>query len=95
MPSLSHWNRIEPFTPAKSEVLAWLSQQPDLLQWLWQRLTGRRLVTYDPLTQRWHGAGVAGGTPADGGEKRDALPCFQLNRRPLARPMARTLPSRP
>jgi hypothetical protein len=66
MPSLRHWDKTEPFNPAKSEVLAWLSRQPELLAWLWSRIKNRRLVTYDPLTQRWRGVGTVSDAPADG-----------------------------
>lgn len=58
MPPLSHRTPNDIFFIEDSEVVAWLVRQPEVLQFLFDRVrtgTGLGLIEYDPDTKMWVG----------------------------------------
>lgn len=59
MPPLYHKLPGEEFDIAKSEVVKWLITQPEIMQFIMDRVANRaeasRLITYDPDTGKWQG----------------------------------------
>lgn len=57
MPELSHWpNKPSDFDITKSEVLAWLLKQPEVLNWLVQQVKDCKAIVYNPEKGTWKGA---------------------------------------
>ena len=54
MPSLSH-NPSFPFDIGKSEVVKYLIQQPDVQQWLFDKVRNKGWIVFDPANLKWHG----------------------------------------
>lgn len=66
MPALSHWpDKPAPFPPEHSEVLRWLGQRPDLVEWFFGALRNRELVVFDPTTHAWRGRDTLPTLPND------------------------------
>jgi hypothetical protein len=60
MSPLAHWpDRTRPFDIARSQVVEWLTRQPDVLQWLFQTVQTRKLILFDRRSRTWHGADCA------------------------------------
>jgi len=55
MPSLVHWDRNQPFDIMKSEVVEWLIKQPDVRQFLFDRVKGTGMITFDEKLGKWRG----------------------------------------
>lgn len=59
MPPLRHKKENEPFDPRKSEVIHWLIEQPDILNYLFDAVHGNQFrespIIYDPETGLWQG----------------------------------------
>ena len=55
MPPLFHSLPEEPFDILKSRVLWWLVKQPDVLNFIWNRVKQSGDVVYDPDTGKWVG----------------------------------------
>jgi hypothetical protein len=58
MPPLEHYNGVGAFDVFASEVIRWAIQQPELLQVLFDALTGAghgRHIVYDTELQKWRG----------------------------------------
>lgn len=59
MPPLRHWpNQMLPFDISNSQVIRWLTAQPEVQQWLFDTLRSRKLIVFDAATGLWHGAGI-------------------------------------
>ena len=57
MPELSHYpDRSQQFDIRKSEVVQWIIQQPEILQWLFNVINNNGLIQFDPATQTWKGS---------------------------------------
>ena len=63
MPRLRHKISGEPFDIMKSEVVDWIVQQPEIRQWLFDKVADKTagkndlmLITYDPISGTWQGA---------------------------------------
>ena len=54
MPPLQHWDRTEPFDITHSEVCRWLTQQPELAQYLFNQVKCVNIV-YDKESRTWRG----------------------------------------
>ena len=65
MPPLFHSLPGEPFDILKSRVLWWLVKQPDVLNFIWNRVKQSGDVVYDPDTGKWVGVDFS---PAEGDE---------------------------
>ncbi len=55
MPPLYHKLPGEDFDIRKSRVLWWLLKQPELLEYVWNRIKQSGAVQYDPQTGKWQG----------------------------------------
>lgn len=59
MPPLKHKIDGQDFDPRKSEVLKWLTQQPDILNYLFDAVRGNQYrespIVYDPDKGTWKG----------------------------------------
>lgn len=55
MPPLRH-KVGDPFDIEQSEVVAWLLRQPELKQWLFNKVSDTRRIVYDEATGTWSGA---------------------------------------
>lgn len=55
MPPLFHKLPGQEFDMKKSEVIKWLIQQPDILQYIFDKLKDEHLI-YDPISGKWRGA---------------------------------------
>lgn len=55
MPPLYHTLPGEEFDNDKSQVYAWIKNQPDLMEWLWRQLGSAGYIIYDPETGKWTG----------------------------------------
>jgi len=55
MPPLRHSIPGYDFDIRNSEVVNWLIQQPDILQWLMQNARNTGFLIYDPLSGLWRG----------------------------------------
>ncbi len=61
MPPLYHTLPGEGFDVSKSEVVQWLIQQPDILSYIVNRVTGTsKLIVYDRETGKWQGVDYNG-----------------------------------
>ncbi len=61
MPPLRHRNTGEDFDIEKSEVAKWLIQQPDILKYVHQRISGgNKFIVYNPDTGTWQGVDYHG-----------------------------------
>lgn len=57
MPLLYHSFPDEPYDPKQSQVLRWISEQPELMEWIFRQLKSAGYVIYDPQWQAWRGVG--------------------------------------
>ncbi|MFM0761329.1 hypothetical protein P7J38_03320 [Streptococcus suis] len=55
MPHLYHTLPGQEFDNDKSQVYAWIKEQPDLMQWLWRQLHYAGYIVYNPDTGQWVG----------------------------------------
>ena len=62
MPELRHKIPGEPFDIMKSEVVDWMAQQPEIRQWLFDKVADKTagkgnsiLITYNPERKTWQG----------------------------------------
>ena len=56
MPPLSHWrDRSQPWTPAQSDVLAWLIAQPEVANYLLLKLHNAKIIQFDANSGFWVG----------------------------------------
>lgn len=55
MPRLYHTIPGEGYDPEKSEVVKWISEQPQLQAWVLDQLKSDGYVEYDPETGLWSG----------------------------------------
>lgn len=55
MPPLRHSFADEPFDPAKSEVLKWVSSLPGFHNWLYARAVSTGRIQFDQATGTWRG----------------------------------------
>ena len=55
---LNHWpNRNDqPFNFAKSEVIAWVINQPEIQGYLFDKLHQSKAILFDPESQTWYGS---------------------------------------
>ena len=56
MPPLPHFVPGRPFDIMESEAAAWLSQQPEIRQWLWNIAKKHGSIILDLEHHCWHGA---------------------------------------
>lgn len=54
MPELYH-KIDDKYDPRKSEVLKWATEQPEILNYLFDKLRTSKLIEYDEDTGKWHG----------------------------------------
>jgi hypothetical protein len=54
MPPLAHFTPMG-FDIMRSQAVAWLIKQPEIRQWLWNRLRDTGVITYDVETKTWRG----------------------------------------
>lgn len=58
MPPCRHWPyQDQPFDINDSEVVRWLSRQPDVQQWLFNTMKSRGLIVFDQARGTWRGNG--------------------------------------
>ena len=55
MPLLYHSFPDEEYDPTQSQVLRWISEQPELMEWIFRQSTG--YVIYEPQWGAWRGVG--------------------------------------
>ena len=55
MPPLFHTLPGEEFSIAKSEVVRWLLRQPEVQQWIFDTVRGRKLIEFDAHNGTWAG----------------------------------------
>nr|DAQ61617.1 MAG TPA: hypothetical protein [Caudoviricetes sp.] len=55
MPPLYHTLPGEEFDSNRSQVYAWIKNQPDLMNWLWRQLGSAGYIVYDSDTGQWVG----------------------------------------
>lgn len=55
MPPLYNKLPNESFSFEKSEVMKWLSQQPQLIEYLFSVVSRKGFIKYNPQTQKWQG----------------------------------------
>lgn len=55
MPPLYHKLPGEEFDIRKSRVIWWLVKQPELLEYVWNRIKQSGAVQYNPQTGKWQG----------------------------------------
>ena len=48
-------DRGQPFDIAKSEVVGWLISQPEIQDWLFERLKESQAIVFDAATRTWSG----------------------------------------
>ena len=70
---LRHWPDLgQPFDIAKSEVVQWLISQPEIQDWLFQRLNQSQAIVFDAATKTWSGnraaTAIVGANVPPGGE---------------------------
>lgn len=58
MPRLYHTLPNEEFDYDKSQVLKWISNQPDFLRYIFNKLSNIGYVEYDKVTGTWKGIDV-------------------------------------
>lgn len=59
MPSgLHHSFPDQPFNIEESEVIHWLLSQPDVLNYLFQKVKDSDAIVYDSKSKTWHGKDV-------------------------------------
>ena len=56
MPPLNHSVKGEVFDIRKSQVLQWLIKQPEVLNYIWNKLKNSGDVIYDEKSGTWRGA---------------------------------------
>ena len=56
MPPLYHRLPGEEFSHDKSAVLKWVFRQPDIAQYVFDKLSKLGYIVYDPATGKWKGA---------------------------------------
>ncbi|MDR1011576.1 MAG: hypothetical protein LBM04_10735 [Opitutaceae bacterium] len=58
MPPLTHWrDRSQPWTPAQSDVVAWLASQPSIASYIFNRAADAGAIVYDVERKLWRGVG--------------------------------------
>lgn len=57
MPILYHSFPDEPYDPKQSQVLRWISEQPELMEWIFRQLKSAGYITYIPQFGAWKGVG--------------------------------------
>lgn len=63
MPGLSHWpDRAKKYDVKDSQVSKWLLDQPESLEWIFQKARSLGVIVFDPETKLWHGVSTAEGT---------------------------------
>lgn len=55
MPPLYHKLPGEDFDIRKSRIIWWLTKQPEMLEYVWNRIKQSGAVKYDPQTGKWQG----------------------------------------
>nr|DAS24626.1 MAG TPA: hypothetical protein [Caudoviricetes sp.] len=55
MPPLYHTLPGEKFDGDRSQVYAWIKNQPDLMNWFWRQLASAGYIVYNPETGQWKG----------------------------------------
>ena len=55
MPPLYHTLPRQDFDIRKSEVIKWLMEKPDILNYLWDHIRQSGAIEYDRETQKWRG----------------------------------------
>lgn len=55
MPPLYHTLPGEKFDSDRSQVYAWIKNQPDLMNWFWRQLASAGYIVYDSDTGQWKG----------------------------------------
>ena len=55
MPLLYHSFPDEPYDPTQSQVLEWISKQPELMEWIFRQLKSAGYVVYDSQWEAWRG----------------------------------------
>lgn len=55
MPLLYHTFPDEEYDPTQSQVLRWISEQPELLEWIFEQLRSTGYIVYDSDWGAWHG----------------------------------------
>jgi hypothetical protein len=56
MPALHHSKTGEVFDIENSEVAAWLTSQPDIMQKIFDLATRKGVIVYDAASKTWRGA---------------------------------------
>lgn len=57
MPLLYHSFPDEPYDPKQSQVLRWISEQPELMEWIFKQLKSVGYITHIPQWGAWKGVG--------------------------------------
>ena len=57
MPLLYHSLPDEEYNPTQSQVLEWISKQPELMEWIFRQLKSTGYIIYDPQWAAWRGVG--------------------------------------
>ena len=57
MPLLYHRFPDEEYDPTQSQVLEWISKQPELMEWIFAQLKSTGYIVYDSQWQAWRGVG--------------------------------------
>lgn len=56
MPPLSNYpDKSQPFDVYKSEVIRWMADQPEVLNYLFSQASNTKAIKYDPNTEKWVG----------------------------------------
>ncbi len=55
MPPLYHKLPGKEFDVFKSQVIWWLTRQPEMLEYIWNKLKQSGAVRYDPQSGKWQG----------------------------------------
>lgn len=55
MPPLPHSKSGISFSVFESEVVRWLTEQPEILQYLFDKVRSRGYIVYDSETKMWRG----------------------------------------
>lgn len=61
MPPLAHSEKCKLFDIMKSEVVNWIVMQPEVRQWLFDKVTDKtggrnpEFIKYNPYTGKWQG----------------------------------------
>ena len=61
MPPLRRKKPDKPYSPENDEVIKWLVQHPDLLNYLFERLKVRGHIIFDKSSGNWQGADYCSG----------------------------------